>query len=89
MVGVDDVDDTLQGEVQEECEKHGQVNKVLIYEEYNESTGVTIVKIFVEFDTTEGANKCIAALNGRYFAGRVVVAETYDTDRYRAKDFTG
>jgi len=89
MVGKEDIDETLESEVQEECEKNGTVEKVLIYEETNESTGESIVKIFVRFDTNGSARGCIKALNGRFFGGRVVVAEEYDEDRYSAKDYTG
>ena len=31
----------------------------------------------------------VKALNGRYFGGRVVRAESYDPDMYAAKDLSG
>ena len=32
MVGPGDVDDDLEGETKEECQKYGEVNKVIIFE---------------------------------------------------------
>lgn len=59
MVGAEDVDETLQEEIQDECSKFGNVDKVIIYKEkQNESDDFddTIVKIFVEFSMISG--KC-------------------------------
>eukprot|EP00035_Acanthoeca_spectabilis_P022734 m.445484 g.445484 ORF g.445484 m.445484 type:complete len:498 (+) comp19234_c0_seq1:197-1690(+) len=89
MVEKEDVDEALESEVQEECEKHGSVEKVLIYEEFNEATRRTVIKLFVKFVTNESARKCIASLNGRFFGGKVVTAEEYDEDRYTARDYSG
>lgn len=33
--------------------------------------------------------KACAALNGRYFAGRIVTAEKYDEDMFNANDLSG
>lgn len=57
MVGAEDVDETLQEEIQDECSKFGSVDKVIIYKEkQNESDDFddTIVKIFVEFSMISG-----------------------------------
>ncbi|KAF0046376.1 hypothetical protein F2P81_000009 [Scophthalmus maximus] len=51
MVGPDDIDDDLEGEVTEECWKFGQVKRVFIYQERQGEDDDTdiIVKIFVQF----------------------------------------
>ena len=56
MVGPEDVDDTLQEEIQEECSKYGAVERVIIYNEKQSEDDDTdvIVKIFVEFLETKG-----------------------------------
>lgn len=59
MVGPDDVDESLQEEIQEECSKYGVVEKVIIYKETqtdsdDDNYGDIIVKIFVEFSATSG-----------------------------------
>lgn len=63
MVGPEDVDETLQEEIQDECSKYGSVERVIIYKEKqtevddeddDEFTGEVIVKIFVEFSMTSG-----------------------------------
>jgi len=56
MVDPDEVDETLQEEIQEECSKYGNVNRVIIYNERqteNDDSDV-IVKIFVEFTQPAG-----------------------------------
>uniref|UniRef100_Q6IQE0-2 Isoform 2 of Poly(U)-binding-splicing factor PUF60-B n=1 Tax=Danio rerio TaxID=7955 RepID=Q6IQE0-2 len=90
MVGPEDIDDDLEGEVMEECGKYGAVNRVIIYQERQgeEDDAEIIVKIFVEFSDAGEMNKAIQALNNRWFAGRKVVAELYDQDRFNSSDLT-
>ncbi|XP_076841004.1 poly(U)-binding-splicing factor PUF60-B isoform X2 [Brachyhypopomus gauderio] len=90
MVGPEDIDDDLEGEVTEECGKFGAVNRVIIYQERQgeEEDAEIIVKIFVEFSDTEEMNKAIHALNNRWFAGRKVVAEVYDQERFNNSDLS-
>ena len=56
MVGPEDLDDALESEVTDECGKFGAVNRVIIYQEKQseEEDAEVIVKIFVEFSSTEG-----------------------------------
>uniref|UniRef100_A0A3B3CX37 Poly-U binding splicing factor b n=1 Tax=Oryzias melastigma TaxID=30732 RepID=A0A3B3CX37_ORYME len=90
MVGPEDIDDDLEGEVTEECGKFGTVNRVIIYQEKQgeEEDADIIVKIFVEFSAASEMNKAIQALNDRWFGGRKVVAEVYDQDRFNSSDLS-
>ncbi|XP_028825863.1 poly(U)-binding-splicing factor PUF60-B isoform X1 [Denticeps clupeoides] len=90
MVGPEDIDDDLEGEVTEECGKFGSVNRVIIYQERQgeEDDAEIIVKIFVEFSEATEMSKAIQALNNRWFAGRKVVAEVYDQDRFNNSDLS-
>jgi len=90
MVGPEDIDDELEGEVTEECGKFGAVNRVIIYQEKQgeEEDADIIVKIFVEFSMASEMNKAIQALNDRWFGGRKVVAEVYDQDRFNSSDLS-
>ena len=54
-----------------------------------EEDAEVIVKIFVEFQTADGAKKAKEALNGRFFAGRRVQAAVYDQELYDNNDFSG
>ncbi|GAA6232780.1 poly(U)-binding-splicing factor PUF60-like isoform X2 [Lates japonicus] len=90
MVGPDDIDDDLEGEVTEECGKFGQVKRVIIYQERQgeEDDADVIVKIFVEFSEAAEMNRAIQALNHRWFGGRKVVAEVYDQERFENSDLS-
>ncbi|XP_072032179.1 poly(U)-binding-splicing factor PUF60-like isoform X2 [Amphiura filiformis] len=91
MVGVEDLDDDLEGEVTEECGKFGAVNRVVIYQERQgeEEDAEVLVKIFVEFSETQEADRACGALNGRWFGGRMVQAEKYEQSKFDASDLSG
>ncbi|XP_061588706.1 poly(U)-binding-splicing factor PUF60a isoform X2 [Cololabis saira] len=90
MVGPEDIDDDLEGEVTEECGKFGRVKRVIIYQERQgeEEDADVIVKIFVEFSEAAEMNRAIQALNNRWFGGRKVVAEVYDQERFDSSDLS-
>ena len=91
MVGAEDVDEELENEITDECGKFGEVERVIIYQERQgeEEDAEVIVKIFVEFVSARSVEKAAESLNGRFFAGRVVKAETYDQAAYDSKDYSG
>ncbi|XP_051860766.1 poly(U)-binding-splicing factor half pint isoform X2 [Drosophila albomicans] len=94
MVGPDDVDETLQEEIQEECSKFGTVSRVIIFNEKqteneDDDEAEIIVKIFVEFSAGVEANRGKEALHGRFFGGRRVVAELYDQALFDQGDLSG
>lgn len=69
MVGPGEVDDELEPEVKEECNrKYGEVVTVHIVEMPNVTPEET-VRIFVEFTRIESAIKGLVDLNGRFFGG--------------------
>ncbi|XP_034234843.1 poly(U)-binding-splicing factor half pint isoform X2 [Thrips palmi] len=93
MVEPEDVDETLQEEIQDECSKYGAVERVIIYnerqsEEEDEDAEV-IVKIFVEFSQMSEAEGARDGLNGRFFGGRKVIATLYDQDLFDHNDYSG
>nr|XP_014286592.1 poly(U)-binding-splicing factor half pint isoform X4 [Halyomorpha halys]XP_014286593.1 poly(U)-binding-splicing factor half pint isoform X4 [Halyomorpha halys]XP_014286594.1 poly(U)-binding-splicing factor half pint isoform X4 [Halyomorpha halys]XP_014286595.1 poly(U)-binding-splicing factor half pint isoform X4 [Halyomorpha halys]XP_014286596.1 poly(U)-binding-splicing factor half pint isoform X4 [Halyomorpha halys] len=92
MVAPEDVDESLQEEIQEECSKYGTVDRVIIYNEKqsedDDNTDI-IVKIFVEFSKMKEAEAARDALNGRFFGGRLVKAELYDQTLFDHSDFSG
>lgn len=82
MVGPGEVDDELEPEVKEECNrKYGEVITVHICEMPNVTPEET-VRIFVEFTKVESAIKALADLNGRFFGGRQVKCVFYSCDKY-------
>jgi len=81
MVGPGQIDNDLHPEIVSECSKYGQVEKCVI----NEDVGVPpeeAVKIYIKFDVLESAAKGFAALNGRFFGGRTVLARYYDEGHF-------
>ncbi|XP_053169710.1 splicing factor 45 isoform X1 [Scomber japonicus] len=85
MVGPGEVDEDLEGETKEECEKYGKVVKCVIFE-IAEVHDDEAVRIFLEFERVESAIKAVVDLNGRYFGGRVVKACFYNLDKFRVLD---
>uniref|UniRef100_A0AAQ4P489 Splicing factor 45 n=1 Tax=Gasterosteus aculeatus aculeatus TaxID=481459 RepID=A0AAQ4P489_GASAC len=85
MVGRGEVDEDLEGETKEECEKYGKVVKCVIFE-IAVVPDEDAVRIFLEFERVESAIKAVVDLNGRYFGGRVVKACFYNQDKFRILD---
>ncbi|KAJ3068738.1 hypothetical protein HDU98_008136 [Podochytrium sp. JEL0797] len=75
MVTVEDAqDDGLEGEIREECMKSGNVEQVRIGSHDGKESHET-VDVVVRFASERDAENTRAALNGRFFAGRKIVAE--------------
>ncbi|XP_008546008.1 poly(U)-binding-splicing factor half pint isoform X2 [Microplitis mediator] len=92
MVAPEDVDETLQEEIQDECSKFGVVKRVIIYNERqseDDEDAEVIVKIFVEFSQMSEAERARDSLNGRYFGGRLVKGELYDQALFDHSDYSG
>merc|ERR1712088_314591 len=91
MVGPEDVDEDLQEEIEEECGKYGEVERVIIYQEKQseDDDAPIMVKIFVEFKQSASAKKAKNELHNRFFGGRVVVAQIYDQELYENQDLSG
>lgn len=85
MVGAGEVDEDLEGETKEECEKYGKVAKCVIFE-IPGAPDEDAVRIFLEFERVESAIKAVVDLNGRYFGGRIVKACFYNLDKFRTLD---
>lgn len=85
MVGAGEVDEDLEAETKEECEKYGKVGKCVIFE-IPGAPDDEAVRIFLEFERVESAIKAVVDLNGRYFGGRVVKACFYNLDKFRVLD---
>lgn len=87
----DELDDSLQLDVYEECGKYGPVSQVLIYLDkgVEESGGSNDeVKIFVKYKNSLSSQRAREALDGRFFAGRRVSAEHYDRTTFRQSDYS-
>ena len=89
MVSAVDVDDTLEEELREECSKYGLVEQVIICQErHGKGPQDIAVKIFVKFGSGMEADKGQRALHGRYFAGKIIHAESYDENMFLHGNFT-
>ena len=72
-VGAGEVDEDLEVETKEECEKYGKVGKCVIFEICDGPVDEA-VWIYLEFDRVEAAIKTVVDLNGKSFGGQVVKA---------------
>jgi splicing factor 45 len=87
MVLPGEVDEALEDEVAEECEKFGPVTTVVIFEAIGNVPPALAVRIFVQFTRVESAVKAKAEMDGRFFGGRQVTAHFFDEERFDAQDF--
>ncbi|XP_019391971.1 PREDICTED: HIV Tat-specific factor 1 isoform X1 [Crocodylus porosus] len=62
----------IREDLRTECEKFGQVKKVLIFDRHPDGVAS------VSFKEAEEADLCIQALNGRWFGGRQLSVEPWD-----------
>ena len=79
LVGPEEVDDDLVGEIKEECEKYGKVEDVAMLPFDPKKPG-EIVKAAVTFAAPSDAAKAITNLHRRYFGGRVISARPHVVD---------
>jgi poly(U)-binding-splicing factor PUF60 len=80
LVGVNEVDATLEDEVKEKCSESGPVNRLkLIVDKASDE-----VRIYVEFTDPQSANIAIDQLHGRFFGGRKVLASLYSEDKFNS-----
>jgi len=78
MVGPEEVHDpSLPGEVTDECSKYGPVEAVRVALRRSPATGAPEVGVFVAFRSYEGCAAGMAALDRRYFGGRITSARAY------------
>merc|ERR1719265_2451688 len=83
LVGAGEVDEDLEEETAEEAGQYGKVKSCTVKEEKGLPDNEA-VRIFLEFETVEGATKALVDMNGRYFGGRVVKARFFDPERFKA-----
>ncbi|XP_068107082.1 17S U2 SnRNP complex component HTATSF1 [Hyperolius riggenbachi] len=62
----------IREDLRSECEKFGQVKKVLIFDRHPDGVAS------VSFKEAEESDACILALNGRWFGGRQLLVEAWD-----------
>merc|ERR1712113_1108905 len=80
LVGKGEVDEDLEEETAEEATKYGKLKKCVIKENKALSDNEA-VRIFLEYETIDGATKALIDMNGRFFGGRKVQARFYDETR--------
>lgn len=87
MIAPGEVDADLEDEVAEECEKFGQVVRVMIFEMTDAGfPSREAVRIFVEFTDVQASARCAADMNGRYFGGRTVAASYYSEAMFESNE---
>jgi len=84
---VDDEEyEDIRDDIRSECQKSGTVLSLEVPRPVEgEPDGPGVGKIYVEFQTTEEAQKSQASLSGRKFGGNVVMTSFWSVDKYKAK----
>ncbi|XP_028412564.1 HIV Tat-specific factor 1 homolog [Dendronephthya gigantea] len=62
----------LKNDIRKECEKYGVVRKVMVFDRHVDGV------VSVGFAEIEPADVCIREMNGRWFAGRKLLAQKWD-----------
>ncbi|XP_013421512.1 HIV Tat-specific factor 1 homolog isoform X1 [Lingula anatina] len=71
----------IRDDIRTEASKYGEVRKVIVYDRNPEGVAT------VAFHAPEHADLCVEAFNGRWFAKRQLVAETWDgKTKYEVKE---
>jgi len=82
---VDDEEyEDIKLDVEDECNKTGRVVSLEI-----PRSGDGKGKIFVMFETSEGAQKTLESLSGKHFGGRTVVVNFFSEEKYVSKTWGG
>jgi splicing factor 45 len=100
MVGPGEIDDMLEKETTQECEKYGTVLGCIAIEDTRPGVlADDAVKIFVKFKYEDQSLKgwfickrivmfsALLDLDGRFFGGRTVRADYYPEERFNNRDF--
>eukprot|EP00668_Euglena_longa_P017959 GGOE01022445.1.p1 GENE.GGOE01022445.1~~GGOE01022445.1.p1 ORF type:complete len:738 (+),score=202.76 GGOE01022445.1:67-2280(+) len=86
MVAPGEVDDELELEVKDECQKYGEVEEVKVREVADRSVPPEeAVRIFVLFRDFQSTLEACRDLNGRLFGGHLIHCCLYDNNRYFAR----
>lgn len=87
MVGPGEVDGDLEDEVGTELTKYGNVTEVLIFEVTTPGyPPEEAVRIFVQFDGPDAANRARTDLNGRFFGGKQIRVAFFDEGRFERQE---
>ncbi|GKY92350.1 hypothetical protein MPSEU_000205900 [Mayamaea pseudoterrestris] len=82
LVNEEEFQDILE-DTREECSQFGKLVSVII----PKAGEVGATKVFLEYETTDDAQRAIASLAGRTFDGRTVEATLFDETKFANKDY--
>ncbi|BGP01414.1 hypothetical protein RTG_01164 [Rhodotorula toruloides ATCC 204091] len=84
LCGRDEVDDDLGGEVAEEANKFGVVERCFVYVVPGETRDDEAVRIFLVMSGLAGGYNAVRNFDGRFFGGRTVRARFYDEKAFNS-----
>lgn len=88
MVGRNEVDGELEGEINDECAKYGVVLRCKVHVMPPSFADDLAVRIFVQYSTITSATKALKVMNGRFFGGRTVRAVYYNEKSFNTGSYT-
>ncbi len=91
VCGAGDVDEELKPDLLSECTAFGAVKDVVVWEALEEQLGQLAapdhVRVFVDFEERDSAEKAKAALHGRFFGGRQLEVLFFSPDAFKAQRY--
>ncbi|GAA5868421.1 hypothetical protein JCM1840_006989 [Sporobolomyces johnsonii] len=84
LCGADEVDDDLPGEIAEEANKIGVVERCFVYVVPGETRDEEAVRVFLVMSGLAGGYNAVRSFDGRFFGGRTVKARFYDEKAFNA-----
>ncbi|GAA6037225.1 hypothetical protein JCM8097_008630 [Rhodosporidiobolus ruineniae] len=88
LCGPDEVDEDLPGEVAEEANKFGLVERCFVRLVPGETREDEAVRIFLVMSGIAGGYNAVKNFDNRFFGGRTVKARFYDEGAFRAANYT-
>ncbi|GAA5930638.1 hypothetical protein JCM1841_006824 [Sporobolomyces salmonicolor] len=84
LCGANEVDEDLPGEIAEEANKIGVVERCFVYIVPGETRDEEAVRVFLVMSGLAGGYNAVRSFDGRFFGGRTVKARFYDEKAFNA-----
>eukprot|EP00049_Salpingoeca_infusionum_P006605 m.109137 g.109137 ORF g.109137 m.109137 type:complete len:451 (+) comp13365_c0_seq1:78-1430(+) len=85
MLTVGEIDEEFEADVKDECSKHGKVTGVSVLVNPADASPSSMALVYVTYDDVTAASAASKSLNGRFFGGHTVAADTMTEESFQAE----